>query len=284
MNATAPASSDRPAISVDSVSASIDGATLLDNVCLRVEGGEWISVIGPNGAGKSTLLRAIAGLLPVTGTIALSGTNVANLNGRARARLVAWVPQTPTLPTGLRVLDYVLLGRTPHLGLLATENAHDLEVAHAALAELDLEHFAERAIDSLSGGELQRTVIARALAQEAPILLLDEPTSALDLGHQQDVLDVLDQLRRTGDRTIVTTMHDLTLAGQYGDRIVMLADGAIAAAGSATDVLTEDNLRRHYGADVDVFERNGRLVVIPTDRRSPTPPPNSDQNRPSTPD
>ena len=259
------------AIRARSIGVSRKRSRLLDEIDLDIATGEWVSIVGPNGAGKSTLLKALAGVIDSQGSVELMSHDLADTRGRERARLVSWVPQAPTIPPGMRVLDYVLLGRTPHLHPLASESAYDLDLAWSVLAELDLADLAARMVDTLSGGELQRAVIGRALVQEAPIILFDEPTSALDLGHQQDVLMLLDRLRADRSRTIVTTMHDLTLAGHFADRIVLLADGRIVAQGSARDVLTEHNLRRHYRAEVEVRDERGIVVVVPRiDRPEPT--------------
>ena len=203
------------------ISVTIKDSTLLSDVSLDVESGEWVSIIGPNGAGKSTLLRVFAGVLDSTGTVTVGGSDLSKLSPRDRAQAVSWVPQTPTVPPGVNVLDYVLLGRTPHLHPLASPKKGDVEFARHTLDQLDLTEFAGRTVDTLSGGELQRVAIGRALVQQAPVMLLDEPTSALDLGHQQEVLVLLDDLRAGGDRTIISTMHDLTLAGHFADRIAL---------------------------------------------------------------
>jgi len=249
-------------VQVRDLSVKVGKTTLLQPTSLTVGAGEWLSIIGPNGAGKSTLLRAIVGAAKSTGDIAIGGKSLREMKGTERARRVAWVPQNPIIPSGFLVIDYVLLGRTPHRPLLAAERPEDLAFVHQVLVELDLVELAERHVDSLSGGERQRVIIARALAQDAPVLLLDEPTTALDLGHQQEVLMLLDRLRRQG-RTIVSTMHDLTLAGQYADRLVMLAEGEIAATGTATEVLTEANLSMYYNADVNVTVCDDLVLVAP---------------------
>lgn len=253
-------------IELQDLSVSVGDSTLLHPTNLSVPAGQWLSIIGPNGAGKSTLLRALVGGVKSTGTVSIGGKSLRSMKRMERARNLAWVPQTPIIPAGFQVLDYVLLGRTPHRHLLAAERPRDLEVVHQVLTDLDLNELAAREVATLSGGERQRVIIARALSQEAPILLLDEPTTALDLGHQQDVLLLLDRLRDEG-RTIVSTMHDLTLAGQFADRLVLLADGAIVADGSAPQVLTEQNLADYYNADVQVTTHNGGVVVVP---RMPT--------------
>ena len=256
-----------PALSAHNLGVSIKDTTLLDHVSFSIEQGSWISIIGPNGAGKSTLLRALSGSIKASGNAKIFGRDINTMSGRERAQLVSWVPQTPTIPPGMHVLDYVLLGRTPHMSMLAVPSAADVDISHKVLEELDLADLAARTVETLSGGERQRAVIGRALAQQAPILLLDEPTSALDLGHQQEVLQLLDSLRQHSNRTIVTTMHDLTLAGQFADGLILLANGGIVAQGSATDVLTEQHIAEHYRANVEVRRHGTSVLVIPRTNR-----------------
>jgi iron complex transport system ATP-binding protein len=241
----------------------LGGTPVLRGVDLAVDDGEWVAVVGPNGAGKSTLLRLLAGLVGGAGELVLDDRRAAALRRKERARLVALVVQTPTIPEGIAVADYVLLGRTPHIATFGVEGPTDLAAVHDALARLDLLPFVDRIVSTLSGGERQRVLLARALAQGAPILLLDEPTSALDVGHQQQVLELVDDLRRDRGLTVVTTMHDLTLAGQYSDRLVLLHEGEVVVEGVADDVLTEANLERFYGAKVRIVHEDGRPVVLP---------------------
>jgi iron complex transport system ATP-binding protein len=250
-------------VALDSVTVIAGGKTIVDSVSLEVERGEWVSVLGPNGAGKTTLLRVLAGTIGFRGDALIDGRRVARLGRRDVARLVALVPQTPVVPAAMTVGEYVLLGRTPHLSPLAQEGREDRAAAAAALARLDLEELAERELGSLSGGELQRAVIGRALAQEAPILLLDEPTTALDIGHQQQVLELVDRLRRVEGLTVVAAMHDVTLAAQYGDRIVLVDRGRIVAEGSAQDVLTAQRLESLYGARLRIVAEGSDVFVIP---------------------
>jgi iron complex transport system ATP-binding protein len=251
----------------DAVTVDLGGARVLDDVDLAVAPGDWVTVVGPNGAGKSTLLRAIAGLVSHRGEVTLGGRPARELARRDRARLVALVPQTPVVPDGIRVTDYVLLGRTPHLRRLGGYGRADVAAADQALARLDLRALAERRVTSLSGGERQRVLLARTLAQAAPLVLLDEPTTALDVGHQQQVLELVDDLRRSSGLTVLSTMHDLTLAGQYGDRVALLDHGRIVADGPAAAVLTEAALALHYHARVRVLDTGGHPVVVPL--RSP---------------
>ena len=251
------------AIALESVTVRLGGKPVVDTISLEVAEGEWLALIGPNGAGKTTLLRAIARLVPFAGSIALHGRSTARMHRAELARLLAVVPQEPSTPPWMTVGEYVLLGRTPHLGPLAKEGRRDREAAARALARLDLLGYGERRLGTLSGGEKQRAVVARALAQEARIVLLDEPTAALDIGHQQQALDLLDELRAETGLTLVSAMHDLTMGAQYADRMVLLDQGHVVADGGPQDVLTEEAIGRHYGASIDVVAVDGRVAVIP---------------------
>jgi iron complex transport system ATP-binding protein len=250
-------------IRCEGVTVRLGDNLVLDDVKLAAARGEWLSVVGPNGAGKSTLLRYLTGAVPGAGELHVMGRPIRELSRRERALLVGMVPQTPVIPEGIAVVDYVLLGRTPHIRSLGVEGPQDLAAVHDALARLDLLGMADRHVATLSGGERQRVLIARVLAQGAPVVLLDEPTTALDVGHQQQVLELVDDLRRAHGLTIVSTMHDLTLAGQYADRLVLLDRGQVVVEGRADDVLTEDNLSRFYGAKVRIIHEGGRPVVLP---------------------
>ncbi|MGH3663764.1 MAG: ABC transporter ATP-binding protein [Micromonosporaceae bacterium] len=245
------------------VRVTLDKVPVLHGVDLTASAGSWLTVIGPNGSGKSTLLRALAGLVRFDGTVELDGVPVGSLRRRDRARRIALVPQNPVSPPGMAVREYVLLGRTPYVQPLGREGERDLDTVDGVLRLLDLEAFAQRALSTLSGGERQRVFLARALAQGAPVLLLDEPTAALDIGHQQEVLDLVDELRRTRALTVVTTMHDLVIAGEYAERLVLLDAGRVAAQGAPAEVLTERNLARHYHARVRVIDGESGPLVVP---------------------
>jgi iron complex transport system ATP-binding protein len=253
-----------PALELTDVRVVLGGRPVLDGVELTVAEGEWVALIGPNGAGKTTLLRAIGRVVPFTGRIALGGRSIEALRRTELSRHVAVVPQEPSTPPWMTVAEYVLLGRTPHLGPLAKEGLRDREAAARALGRLDLLGFAERRLGTLSGGEKQRVVVARALAQESPIVLLDEPTAALDIGHQQQALDLLDALRSESGLTLIAAMHDLTMAAHYADRVVLLAGGRVAADGPPEEVLTESVIARHYDASVRILSLDGRIAVVPT--------------------
>lgn len=244
------------------VAVAYSSNTIVGPVDIEVADGEWVALIGPNGAGKSTLIKAAVDIVPYTGVISLGGRE------RRPGLDIAWMPQRPQLPDQMGVGDYVLLGRTPHLGYLAAEGRHDVETMRSALAKLDMTEFARRPMHTLSGGEMQRAVLARALAQEAPVLLLDEPTAGLDPGHAVDVLDVVDELRREEGLTVVIAAHDLTLAARFADRLVLISGGAVAAAGSPEEVLHEEVLTAHYGAGIRVLNDSDGPIVVPV-RRAP---------------
>lgn len=249
---------------IDRLSVSYrPGTPVLSELSLEVTAGEWLGLLGPNGAGKSTLLKAIAGLVGHTGSIRLRGVDAALLRHRDRARCVAFVPQEPVIPPGMTVTEYVLLGRTPHLPYLGTEGRGDLTMAASALALLDLEPFADRSMSALSGGERRRVVLARAIAQQADILLLDEPTGALDIGQGQNALELIGYLREERPMTIITAMHDLTLAGQFADRLLLMAGGRVVADGPAAQVLTAEYIREFYQANVEVVSVNSGVAVLP---------------------
>ena len=248
------------ALALERVTVELGGRPVVDGVSFSVERGEWVTLIGPNGAGKTTLLRSVAGLIGHRGEIRLDGDPIRRLRRRDVARRVAVVPQSPLLPGGMTVHEYVLLGRTPYVSYMGSESRHDVAAAEAALARLDLAELADRELGTLSGGERQRAVLARAIAQQAPLLLLDEPTSALDAGRQQEAMELIDTLRLDAGLTVVGAMHDLTLAGQYASRLILLSSGRVVAHGAAGEVLTEPLIAEHYGARVRVLE--GAVIPV----------------------
>ena len=251
-------------VRVRNLDVALGGRPVLTGVSLDVPAGSWTAVIGPNGAGKSTLLRAVLGLVPSRGEVTVAGVDLGTLKPRPRARLVAYAPQSPNLPAGMTVFDYTLLGRSPYIPHLGRESARDRAITAEVLDRLDLTPFADRPLDHLSGGERQRVVLARALAQQTRVLLLDEPTTALDIGHQQQVMELIDRLRLSDELTVVTTIHDLTLAGQYADRLVLLSGGRVAAAGEPARVLTRPAVEEHFDARVRVtLGADGRPILSP---------------------
>ena len=253
----------RTAINIRDISVHVGRKPIVHNVSVTLEGGKWLSVIGPNGAGKTSLLKSIAGITPHTGTIEINDVSLDHLSHRDRACWVAYVAQSPVFPAGMQVKNYVMLGRTAHLGMLATERTLDVEFTYYVLEELNLLGFAQRDVATLSGGERQRVSIARALAQASPLILLDEPTSALDIGMQQEMLALINRLRLEKSISVISTMHDLTLAGMHPDELLLLSNGQVQVQGPAIDVLTAENIAQHYGANVRIHTENGHPVVIP---------------------
>ncbi|MBB2911999.1 iron complex transport system ATP-binding protein [Streptosporangium becharense] len=251
---------------VTGLSVVLDRRTVLSDVGFDVRAGGWLAVVGANGAGKSTLLRAVAGVLPHAGEVLVDGAQVRRLSPRRRARLIAYAPQSPALPADMTVFDYALLGRTPYIPYFSREDRRDREVTASVLERLDLTELAARRLGHLSGGERQRVVLARALAQQAPVLLLDEPTTALDLGHQQQVMELVDRLRLADGLTVVTTLHDLSLAGQYADAMVLVSGGRIAAAGAPAEVLTGELIGEHFDARVRVSTGPGGRPEVHLER------------------
>lgn len=250
-------------VEVVGLSAGYSRTPVLHSIRLTVEPGGWLAVIGPNGSGKSTLLRSMLGSHPHEGLVRVDGVPTTGMARKDRARCLAYAPQTPVLPEGITTQDYVTLGRTPHRPLLSAPRGVDRQVVADVMDRLGLGPMTERALSTLSGGEQQRAVLARALAQQPRVLFLDEPTAALDLGHAQQVLDLVDLLRRQDGLTVVSTLHDLTLAGQYADRLALLSDGRVVAEGSPSEVLTASALSTHYGARAQVVHGPSGPAVLP---------------------
>jgi len=254
------------ALELEGVGVTIGGQRILDGVDLTVAPGAWLALLGPNGAGKTTLVRAVSGTVRHDGTVRLGGQRP--LRPRERAQRLAVVPQIPIIPHGITAFEYVLLGRTPHQGMRLSASLDDRRRSLAVLQRLDLERFVSRELTSLSGGERQRVVLARALVADAPVLLLDEPTTALDLGHQLEILELLAELQRETGLTIVTTLHDLGIAGQFGDRVAVLHDGRLVAQGSPASVLTSETIGRWWGVAAETsVDEDGRVSVTVRRRR-----------------
>lgn len=239
------------ALRLDHVGAGYGSTPVLRDVDLTVRQGEVVALIGPNGAGKSTVLRVASGVLhPSRGRVWLEGDELRTLTSRAVARRVAVVPQTSVNPAGMSVRELVGLGRTPHLALLLGPRAHDRAAVHEALSVTATLEFADRFVDELSGGEHQRVLLARALAQEPRLLLLDEPTANLDLFHQVAMLEVVRRLAGETGLSVLAAVHDLQLAALYCDRVVLLAEGAVVSDGTPETVLTEPLLLHTFGQPV----------------------------------
>lgn len=244
-----------PLFEADALTVVLSGTPVLRDLTFCIEVGTWVGLVGPNGSGKTTLLRAVAGLLPHTGTLALDGRPVRAWSPSALARRIAFVRQSTPLTFDFTVEELVLLGRSPHKRWLERYSSEDRDRCRDALACVDLEGFAQRSVLALSGGERQRVFLAQALAQEADLLLLDEPTTHLDVHYQYEFLNVVRDLVQAG-RTVLAVFHDLALAARYADRLLVLHRGRLAASGAPTDVLTESLL-------ADVFRMDARLDTAP---------------------
>lgn len=240
-------------LTLSHLSAAYGKRPIVRDVSLTVRAGEVMALVGPNGAGKSTLIRVISGVVRAAGGEArLDDRDLLRLSPGERARLVAVVPQLVHLPDAFTVGEIVLMGRTPHLQLWAGESQHDCTVAWQALKKTQTDGLVDRRVYELSGGEQQRVVIARALAQEPRVLLLDEPTAHLDLKFQLGVLELVRSLAREHGLAVLMTLHDLNQAAVYADRVALMEQGKIVAQGSAREVFTPQQLGRVYGVRVVV--------------------------------
>lgn len=245
-----------------------DGEAVVDGVSLALRRGEILGVIGPNGSGKSTLMRLLTGVLaPQEGEVLLEGRPLGGVSRRELGRAVAVVPQETAIELPFSVTEVVLMGRSPHLGRFAFEGDRDLRVAREAMRRTGVEPLADRLVHELSGGERQRVVLARALAQEARVLVLDEPAVFLDIRHEVEIYDLLRELQREG-RSTVTVLHDLNLAAMYCDRVALLKSGRLIQVGPPAEVITYRNVTQVYEVDVYV-DRNditGAVNVLPLSR------------------
>jgi iron complex transport system ATP-binding protein len=226
-------------VDVDAVDVAYGETTVLSGVSLRVDSGSFVGLVGPNGAGKTTLLRCLNGALtPDAGTVSVGGDDVSTLSSREASRRVATVPQRTEVGFDFPVRDVVAMGRTPHISRIGTADGDDRDAVDSAMARTEVDDLAERSVSAVSGGERQRVLLARALAQDAPVLVLDEPTASLDINHQVRTLELVSELTGEG-RTAIAAIHDLNLAARFCDELVVLADGDVLASGPPESVLTE---------------------------------------------
>ena len=239
---------------LEKVSLGYDKKTVIRNVSLKATPAEMLGIIGPNGSGKSTLIRGITRIIqPTAGKIFLDGSDISDINRQKLAQLVAVVPQNPKLPEPFTALEVVLMGRTPHLGLLRYEGQKDMAIVKNAMEATQTLAFAQRRVGELSGGERQRLTIARALAQEPKIILMDEPTTNLDINYQIETLDLARQLCREQKLIVVVTLHDLNLASQYCNWLVLLNNGVVHCQGTPQTVINAQTIKDVYGAEVYVY-------------------------------
>ena len=257
-----------PAIETQSLSFAYDGRAVLDDVSLAVASGEMVGILGPNGSGKTTLLRVLSGILRGRGSVKLNGRDVTAYSRREFSKLFGVVAQESRINFPYTVAEIVLMGRAQHHSAFVLEGKEDLAVARASMELTDALALADRYLHELSGGEKQRVMIARALAQEPQILLLDEPSAFLDLKHQVQVFELLERLNRERGLTIVAALHDLNLAALFFPRLIMLRNGRMFRDGAPSEVMTEQTIAEVYGIQVrieqDPATRKPQLFISPT--------------------
>lgn len=252
-------------LTANDISFAFDNRPILEKVSLGIAAGEFVGLIGANGSGKTTLLRILLGLLKQqSGEVILGGNSISSLSRREIARRATLVRQDTTIDFDFTAREIVAMGRTPYLGRFTPEKAADRAAIAEAMRATETENFANRFVTELSGGERQRVHIARAVAQETPIILLDEPTSNLDLMHQFEALRLVKYVTRTG-KAALAAIHDLSLAARFCDRLLLLSNGRIVADDEPFEVITETNLLNHFGlrARVQRDEETGGLIVLP---------------------
>ncbi|MGI9953088.1 ABC transporter ATP-binding protein [Moorellaceae bacterium AZ2] len=259
-------------LDVHGITYSYSSVPALEGITFRVRPGEMIAVIGPNGSGKSTLIKCLdRALRPQRGAVMLDGRDLWEYSPRETAKRMAVVPQETVTEFDFTVAEVVLMGRQPHLsGLLRRESQRDLAIVREAMELTSILHLAERPVSSLSGGEKQRVIIARALAQEPEVLLLDEPTSHLDITYQLEILDLLEYLNRVKKISIIAVIHDLNLAAQYFPRVILLSGGKIVDLGPPEKVITTPNMKKAYNSEILLSRHpwNGRLFITLLPRKS----------------
>ncbi len=242
-------------LEIKNLSVSYGHKRVLTGVSLKIVPGQILALIGPNGAGKSTLIRALASVIPAeTGTILVDDQDITRLGSMERARLMAFIPQALQLPPAFTAWETVLLGRTPHLNWLGQVSARDEEISQRAMTRTNTSALAARRVGELSGGEQQRLLLARALAQDTPILIMDEPTAHLDLQYQISLLDEVRSLARQEHLAVLVALHDLNLVARYADRVALLQDGRLQAFGTPAEVLTPPLLSRVYKVPLQVLQ------------------------------
>ncbi len=242
-------------LEIKNLSVSYGPQCILSNVNLAIARGQILALIGPNGTGKSTLIRSLAGIVPPdSGSIFVDGRDIGKLGPMERARLMAFVPQALQLPPAFTAWETVLLGRTPHLNWLGQVSAKDEEIARRAMARTKTSALAGRRVGELSGGEQQRLLLARALAQDTPILVMDEPTAHLDLQYQISLLDEVRSLARQDHLAVLIALHDLNLVSRYANQVALLLDGRLQASGTPAEVLTPPLLSRAYKVPLQVLQ------------------------------
>ncbi len=249
------------ALQARGLTARLGQAEVLHGIDLALPRGRWSSIVGPNGAGKSTLLKALAGLLPHTGTVHLLGALLADLPARQRARQLAWLGQNEGSAEDLTVYDVAMLGRLPHQAWLAAPNVADRAAVEQALRDTQAWDWRERTLGQLSGGERQRVLLARVLAMQAPVLLMDEPLANLDPPHQADWLELVRHLV-AGGSTVVSVLHEISVA-LHADELVVMAGGRVKHQGACADAATHRALEAVFDDRIHVQQLNGQWLALP---------------------
>jgi len=262
-------------LKIQNLSVSYGSRRVLHDVSFDVQSGEILALIGPNGAGKSTLIRAVSGVIPYAGHIRTNGDDFASLSTIQRAQYIATVPQAAAMPPAYTVWETVLFGRTPYLGFLGQPSKQDEDIARQSLERVSALPLADRYVGELSGGEQQRVLLARALCQSTPILLLDEPTAHLDLQYQVSLLELVNELAHKDSLAVLVALHDLNLAAHYADRIALMLAGKIKAMGKPKEVLKQELIEEAYCLPVQVVKHPflDVLLVLPSkgDQRNQKP-------------
>ena len=242
-------------LDIVNISLNFRDKIILSNVSFSVCYGEFFVIIGPNGAGKTSLLKVLAGLQKSDqGSVVVKGKNISQYRRRNLSQIMAIVPQQIEVGFPFTVADAVIMGRSPHLGILGMEGENDFYIAMEAMKFTDVAHLADRKLHQISGGELQRVIIARAICQQPEIILLDEPTTALDPAHQLKIMDLMEKFRREHGTTIIMVSHDLNLASMYGDRLLLLKEGMVVKTGDPRNVLNKELLEESYGCRMQIDE------------------------------
>lgn len=248
-------------LTINGLAFKYSSKPILENVDFELKPGELVSVIGPNGAGKSTFIKCINRILEPEGTIKIGQKDAKKMRRNEIAKQISYVPQTPENKFPTTVLDTVLMGRRPHSPWRFSDN--DIDKALKSMELLGISDFALKDYNELSGGQQQRVIIARAIAQETNIILLDEPTSSLDIKHQLSLMELLQEIVQTRNVSVIMAIHDLNISARYSDRLVLMDEGKIIAAGKPDSVLTKENIQDAYGVEILVKEEEGKPHIIP---------------------
>ena len=254
-------------IKMQDVSYNYGHEDVIKKINLDFIPGQLVSLVGPNGAGKTTLLKLISGVLePTSGQIHINDQLSENLSNKERALLISLVPQNPNLPVEMGIADFIMLGRNPHLKLLQWESAADFKIAQESINLTEIDHLVQRKIGEVSGGERQRIMLALAMTQRSPIMLLDEPTSNLDISHQTKVMSLIRKIhdQKSNDGATILAIHDLNIAAQISDRVILFSEGSVAVDGTPEEVLTKNNIEAIYGSEVNIIPhpKHGSPLII----------------------